>query len=185
MFTSHLPSHTLNHSNNGGWYPEEAFNSNVADRQWVSRYLHGSLIPRLPCSGTGRCIHGDSLVSFLTWPWCNQNRTRVFRTERQRFACLFDQLCIQQSVCMIFNPQQLDTCTCTCSKLPATFAFFPVLSRGYAHAQWRSPTPSLPWTLFTWQKLPSSPRLHNFNVRILGHGSLGTRLLTWEWCPCV
>ena len=40
------------------------------------------------------------------------------------FCALFNQLCVQRSVCMIFNPQQLDTC----SKLVATLALFPVLS---------------------------------------------------------
>ena len=28
----------------------------------------------------------ESLV-VLSWLWCNQNRTRIFRTERQHFAC--------------------------------------------------------------------------------------------------
>ena len=32
------------------------------------------------------CIHGKSLVSFLTWAWRYQNKTQVFRTERQPFA---------------------------------------------------------------------------------------------------
>ena len=51
-------------------------------------------IPKILCVASfpgfpGRwiCIHGVSLVSFLMWPWCNQNRTRAFKTERQRFAC--------------------------------------------------------------------------------------------------
>ena len=39
------------------------------------------------CWNGKMCIHRESLVSFLMWPWCNQNRTRVFRTEKQRFAC--------------------------------------------------------------------------------------------------
>ena len=34
------------------------------------------------CSGTRTCVRGESLVSFLVW----QNRTRVFRTERQHFS---------------------------------------------------------------------------------------------------
>ena len=37
---------------------------------------------------------------------------------------------------MIFNPQELDAFTC--SKLPATFALFSVLSLWYTHAQLRS-----------------------------------------------
>ena len=31
-------------------------------------------------------VHRESLVSFLTWAWRTQNRTRVFRTERQHFS---------------------------------------------------------------------------------------------------
>ena len=37
-------------------------------------------------TGTYTSVHGESLISFLMWLWCNQNRTRVFRTERERFA---------------------------------------------------------------------------------------------------
>ena len=34
-----------------------------------------------------KCTRVESLVSFLTRSWCNQNRTTVFRTERQHFVC--------------------------------------------------------------------------------------------------
>ena len=35
-----------------------------------------------PSTSCGR----KSLFFFVMWPWCNQNRARVFRIERQRFA---------------------------------------------------------------------------------------------------
>ena len=91
---------------------------------------------------------------------------------------------------MVFNAQSLDTC----SKLPANFVLFPVLSRGYVRAQL-----SHLYLLSTFgashvKKIPGSPRLHNFNVRVPEHGSLGTRLciqldtvyenestVAWEW----
>ena len=45
-----------------------------------------TLVPGLPRSGTQMCIRRESLVSFLTLPWCNQNGTW---TKSQRFAnCL-------------------------------------------------------------------------------------------------
>ena len=73
-------------------------------------------------SKRSQCV--ERLVSFLTSSWHNQNRTRVFRTERQHFACaLFNQLCVQRSVCMIFTPRQLYMY----SKWPDTFALSPVL----------------------------------------------------------
>ena len=51
----------------------------------------GSEIASFPGSHTSEYKHGscpgvESLLSFLTWPWHNRNRTRVFRTERQCFA---------------------------------------------------------------------------------------------------
>ena len=71
-----------------------------------------------------------------------------------------------------------------CSKLPATFAFFPVLSRGYTHAQLNTFYLLSTFTAFHMTKIPGSPRLHNFNVRVPERGSLGTRLLggirRWE-----
>ena len=105
-----------------------------------------SLIPRLPCSGTGRCIHGESWYLFSRDHDVIKIGPEVL--ERQRFACL----CIQPSVCMIFAPQQLDMC----SKLFATFALYPVLSvQVRPHTIKVSPPPFyIPWTLFTWQKIP-------------------------------
>ena len=71
------------------------------------------------------CIRVESLVSFLTWSWCNQKRTRAFRTERQCFMCCSTSyVCIQHSVVYDICPPIADTC----SKLPDTFALFPVLS---------------------------------------------------------
>ena len=78
---------------------------------------------------------------------------------------------------MIFDPRQLDTCI----KFPATFALFSVVCLGYAHAQLSSLYSYLVPPLYLWRfsrdkKIPGSPRLHNFNVRVPERGSLGTRL---------
>ena len=52
----------------------------------------------------------------------------------------------------------------------------------YTHAQLRYlSTPFPPLTLLLWEKIPGSPRLHNFNVRILERGSLGSRLMICTW----
>ena len=72
---------------------------------------------------------------------------------------------LQHSVYMIFDPRQLDMC----SKLPATFTLFPILSHGYAHAQLSS---LYPLSTFTASRV----RQKNFSVRILERGSLGMRL---------
>ena len=66
---------------------------------------NNGLISRLLWNANMSC--GESLVSFLMWH-CNQNRTRVFRTERRQFACC--------------SPDYAS------SKLPTTFAPFHVLS---------------------------------------------------------
>ena len=63
----------------------------------------------------------------------------------------------------------------TCSKLAANFALCPVLSRGYAHAQLSSFHLLSTFGAFHVTKIPGSPRLHNFNVRVPECGSLGTR----------
>ena len=39
-------------------------------------------------------------------------------------------------------------------------------------------TSRLSFALLTWRKIPGSPRLHNFNVRVPKCGSLGTRLVS-------
>ena len=63
-----------------------------------------------------------------------------------------------------------------CSKLSATFVPFSVLSLIHPHTIKVASTTGLSFALFTQQKIPGSPRLHNFNVRIPECGSLGTRL---------
>ena len=63
-----------------------------------------------------------------------------------------------------------------CCKLSATITLISVLSLRYAHAQLRSLYPLSTFGTFHVTKIPGSSRLHNFNVHILEHGSLGTRL---------
>ena len=58
-----------------------------------------SFVPRL--SRNVNCTHVKSLVSFLTW--CNENKNRVFRTERQRFA--------RYSTNFVFNARSLYLCS--------------------------------------------------------------------------
>ena len=89
------------------------------------------------------------------WSWCSRDRTRVFRTERQRYSTNF-----------VFNAQCIwyslpDSYMCTCSKLPDTpsllFLFWVL---GYAHAQLRSLYPlSTPWCCSHEKKIPDSLRL--------------------------
>ena len=62
-----------------------------------------------------------------------------------------------------------------CSKLFATFVPFSVLSLIRPRTIKVASTSHLSFALFTWQKIPGSPRLHNFNVRVPKRGSLGTR----------
>ena len=69
---------------------EKPYWGSGSEMTYVQGFLHPcshSLVPRLPLSGTQICGR-ESLVSFLTWAWCNQNSTRVFRTE--------DVLCVVQ-----------------------------------------------------------------------------------------
>ena len=86
-----------------------------------------SLVPRL--SQNANIYRGGSLVSFL----CKHDVIKIHcrtKTERQHFAC-----CSTNCASTLgMDAQQLDTC----SKLFATFALFPFLSRGYAHTQLRS-----------------------------------------------
>ena len=63
-----------------------------------------------------------------------------------------------------------------CSKLPATFVPFPVLSLIRPHTIKVASTSCLSFTASHMRKIPGSPRLHNFNVRVPERGSLGTRL---------
>ena len=81
--------------------------------------------------------------------------------------------------CVRYSPSP-DSYVDTCSKLPTTFTLFSVF--GYTHTQLRPLYPSLPLALLTWEKIPGSPCLHNFNVHVPEQGSLGTRLcVSREW----
>ena len=92
--------------------------------------------------------------TFLMWPWHNQNRTRVFRTDRQCTAhCSTN--CAFNTQCVWYSPPDNQRCVASRS-LPLLFFLFWVF--GYAHAQLRSLYP-----LST---------LDDF----LEHGSLGTSL---------
>ena len=68
--------------------------------------------------------------------------------------CLFfSQLWVQCSMCMTFAPQPLNMC----SKLPTTFTLFPILNL----------YPLSTLDTVHGRKVPGSPHLHNFNVRVL------------------
>ena len=72
--------------------------------------------------------HRESLVSFL----CKNDIIKIGLNRKVTLCALFNQLSVQCSVCVIFNPPiAIDTC----SKLPAAFALFCVLSLGYALVQ--------------------------------------------------
>ena len=62
--------------------------------------------------------------------WYLLRKHDVIKIGTVTFCALFNQLCFNAR-CVIFDARQLDTC----SKLPATFALSPVLSRRYAHEQ--------------------------------------------------
>jgi len=49
-----------------------------------------SLVPRLFRSGTWMCTCRESPVSFLTWAWRDQNRTRVFWNRKATFCSMFN-----------------------------------------------------------------------------------------------
>ena len=115
-----------------------------------------SLVPRLPRSGMWIHICRESLVSFLMWAWHNHNRTQSSLNRKATFCTLFNQLCVQR----IFAPNM-------CSKLPAICILFSC-SEISGIPMHRSLCPLLPLMVFTWEKIPGSPRLHNFNVRIPG-----------------
>ena len=53
----------------------------VISGEWVFPGSHTPEREHWSCAGM------ESLVFFVTWPWCNQNGTRVFRTDRQHFVC--------------------------------------------------------------------------------------------------
>ena len=66
------------------------------------------------------CICRKSLTYFL----CKYDVIEIGLKQKGKIWAFFNQLWVQCLLCMIFNLRQLDTC----SKLPATFALFPVLS---------------------------------------------------------
>ena len=70
--------------------------------------------PSAVASRNAKCTCVESLVSFLMWSWCNQNSTRLFRTERQRFARYSTNLAFN-TWCVWYSPPSLPD-----SKLPAT-----------------------------------------------------------------
>ena len=84
-----------------------------------------SLIPRL--FRNANIYRAESLVSFLR----KHDVIKIGPKQKGNVLRVVQPTMLQRSVCMIFDARQLDTC----SKLPATFALFPVLSRGYAHTQ--------------------------------------------------
>ena len=69
-----------------------------------------------------------------------------------------------------------------CSKLSATFVPFSVLSLIRPRTIKVASTSRLSFALFTWQKIPGSPRLHNFNFAFPSVGA-------WErgyfWVSCL
>ena len=73
---------------------------------------------------------------------------------------------------MIFNARLLDMC----SKLPTTFVPLSVLSLIRPRTNKVASTSCLSFTTSHVRKIPGSPHLHNFNVRVPERGSLGTRL---------
>ena len=115
--------------------------------------VHLSLVLRLPHSGMRICIHGETLVSFHMWVLHDWNRTRVFRTERQRFVSCSTNYSFNTQ-CVRYSPSP-DSYIDTCSKLPTTFTLFSVF--GYTHTQLRSLYPSLPLALLTWEKYKALP----------------------------
>ena len=84
-----------------------------------------SLVPRL--SWNANMYHTKSLVSFLRKP----DVIKIGLKQKGNVLRVVQPTMLQRSVYMLFNARQLDTC----SKLPATFSLFPVLCRGYTHAQ--------------------------------------------------
>ena len=76
---------------------------------------------------------------------------------------------LQRSVCMIFVTRYLDTC----NKLPATFALFPVLNLGYAHAQLSS---FHPLSTFTASHVKKYQALHACTTSVFTFWSVGA----WE-----
>ena len=77
----------------------------VWKRDYVQNFLHAcshSLIPSLPFSGTQICIHMGRAWYLLA---CEHDVIKIGPEflEQKTFCVLFNQLCIQRSVCMIFD----------------------------------------------------------------------------------
>ena len=140
----------------------------------VSRvhYPHSQALWNTNCT----CV--ESLVYFLTWSWCNQNRTRVFRTERQRFACYstsfaFNARCVWYSLPNSYI-------RVVSFPLPSLFSLFWVL--GYAHAQLRS---FYLRSTFEGSHVRKNTRLSlrvQLQYRVPERRSLGTRLRVHHNC---
>ena len=100
-----------------------------------------------------RCIWRENLVYFLTWPWSNRNRTS-FGTGRQCFArCSTNIVFNAQCVWYSYPDNQRHVVSC------------PLYIRSFLSLR------VCPCTIKV------SPHLHNFNVHVLEHGSLGMRLI--------
>ena len=80
-----------------------------------------------------KCAHVESLVSFLTWAWHNQNRTRVFRTEKQRFARYSTNFAFNTRCVWYLPHTKVRVVSCL---LPSLFSLFWVFR--YSHTQLRS-----------------------------------------------
>ena len=70
-----------------------------------------------------------------------------------------------------------------CSKLSATFVPFSVLSLIRPRTIKVASTSRLSFALFTWQKIPGSPRLHNFNFVFPSMGAWEPDCTWYVVCP--
>ena len=89
--------------------------------------MYAPAVASFPSSQNANMYRVESLVSFLR----KHDVIKIGPKQKGNVLHVVQPTTLQRSVCMIFNARQLDTC----NKLPATFVPFPVLSRGYAHAQ--------------------------------------------------
>ena len=90
----------------------------------------------------------ESLVFFLH----KHDVIKIGSKQKGNVLCIVQPTMLQRSVCMLFDVRQLDTC----NKLPVTFALFPVLCRGYTHAQLSS---LYPLSSFTASHVRKNTRL--------------------------
>ena len=115
--------------------------------------------------GNTQMLHKGEAGIFLTWPWCNQNKIKGFRTERQHLHV------VQPTMCSMLSVYDIH--------LPANLGPFHVLSlRVRQHAVKVFLPPFYLWQCSREKKIPSSPCLHNFNVHVPKSGSLGTRIIS-------